>query len=78
MDDDDVQVVEVTVSEFLSIGWRNPVLISANNSKIKRQKSPVNTESQIRALQTLQWKYLSNDICGFPLFIYLWCPSFCL
>lgn len=44
MDDDDVQVVEVTVSEFLSIGWRNPVLISANNSKIKRQKSLVNTE----------------------------------
>lgn len=45
MDDDDVQVVEVTVSEFLSIAWRNPVLISANNSKIKRQKSPVDTES---------------------------------
>lgn len=45
MDDDDVQVLEVTVSEFWSIGWRNPLLISANNSKIKRQKSPVDTES---------------------------------
>ena len=54
MDDDEVQVVEVTVSALLSINCCNSDLISPNNSKIQRQNPPGDIESLIWALEALQ------------------------